>query len=144
MEKRNLYVKILLTIIAISLIGIFIAVSIPIVMDFVEKKKIEDVQTDLHENAVIAGIKESARNSMVSYLAENDGVVDEGIADSEKNKLDSECWFVCYVDEETKATVGYTYMRENYSIAFDKDGNIIGGDKVLTSIKGCENWKQIL
>lgn len=143
MEKRNLYVKILLTIIAISLIGIFIAVSIPIVMDFVEKKKIEDMQTDLHENAVIAGIRESARNSITCYLVEN-GVFDEGIADSEKNKLDSECWFVCYVDEETKATVGYTYMRENYSLAFDKDGKLIGGDKVLTSIKGCENWKQIL
>lgn len=94
-------------VIVIAVIGILAAVLIP-------------TFTNVVENSHIAAIKEEARNSVVAYIADNNGEFDEGIADESENTVDGDKW-----TQNSGETVTYTYTNNNYQVDVDENGNLI-------------------
>ncbi len=116
MKKNKKGFTIVELVIVIAVIGILAAVLIP-------------TFTNVVENSHIAAIKEEARNSVVAYIADNNGEFDEGIADESENTVDGDKWTqnsgetVTYT--YTGETVTYTYTNNNYQVDVDENGNLI-------------------
>ena len=105
MKKNKKGFTIVELVIVIAVIGILAAVLIP-------------TFTNVVENSHIAAIKEEARNSVVAYIADNNGEFDEGIVDESKNSVDSDKW-----TQNSGETV--TYTNNNYQVDVDENGNLI-------------------
>ena len=107
MKKNKKGFTIVELVIVIAVIGILAAVLIP-------------TFTNVVENSHIAAIKEEARNSVVAYIADNNGEFDEGILDESENTVDGDKW-----TKNSGETVTYTYTNNNYQVDVDENGNLI-------------------
>lgn len=116
MKKNKRGFTIVELVIVIAVIGILAAVLIPTFSGVVK-------------NANETALKEEARNSVVSYMALNEGVFDKDIAtaDTEKGWTADDAAHWTYTALEASATVGtWAYHNDKYQISVDEHGNLIG------------------